>query len=52
MNQLILLRPLALVTETLLVIPSIYLIVSASLNAVFEVPGLFKIIKPIFENTE
>lgn len=52
MNQLILLRPLALVTETLLVIPSFYLIVSASLNDVFEVPGLFKIIKPIFENTE
>ena len=49
MKKVFLIRPLALSIGILLVVPSLYFVVSALLNYRFGLPTLWKVIEPIFE---
>ena len=52
MKKLIVSRPIALIAGALLVIPSMYFMLSALLNYEFGIPGLWDMIKSIFEKPE
>ena len=52
MKKVFLTRPMAVSAGILLVLPSLYFIISALLNYSFGLPSLWRVIEPIFDKPE